>query len=245
VVLGLAPALALGASSKHHPAYNWTGLYIGGNLGYGLVYGNTDFTPLPDAASFMNLAPASLGSHATDGLIAGGQLGFNWQAGNWVSGLEGDFQKGPEAGVTSTPILQNNGTPYPSGYLRSGETANWVATFRLRTGLSPLYRLFIYLTGGAAYGSVAYSAITDFRPGGQYDYAAGYSKTRLGWVGGIGAEWVTDWNWSVKIEGLYYDLGDESTVANPDPNTNPPYQVGYHWRSQAGLLRVGVNYKLF
>ncbi|HTC21611.1 MAG TPA: outer membrane beta-barrel protein [bacterium] len=244
LALILIPSLAQGASPKRHRIYNWTGLYAGGNLGYGLAYGGVAFIPLPDAATFNNLAPVTL--TLNPGFSGGGQIGFNAQSGNWISGLEGDFQKGPAVGVTRTPIIQNDGTPFSGpGFLQAGEQIDWFATLRLRSGFTPLYRLWIYGTGGLAYGSVDYSATTDYRPARDNYYPISYSKTKLGWTAGIGAEWVTDWNWSVKIEDIYYDLGDESAVVSPSPSPDPPYQVGYLWHTQINVVRIGVNYKFF
>jgi outer membrane immunogenic protein len=247
LALILIPCLAHGASPKRRRYYDWTGLYAGGNLGYGLVYGGVDFNPLPDAATFANLAPVTLSTNPADGLSGGGQIGFNTQSGDWISGLEGDFQKGPAGGSTSTPIVQNNGIPVPGpAFLQTRVTTNWFATLRLRTGFTPLYRLWVYGTGGLAYGSVNYLGITDFQPsGGKYDYESSYDKIKLGWTVGVGAEWVIDWKWSVKFEDLYYDLGDENSTADASPSPDPPDQVGYHWKTQANIVRVGVNYKFF
>lgn len=246
LALILIPCLAFGASAKRHRYYDWTGLYAGGNLGYGLAYGGIGFTPLPDAATFANLAPVTLAPSPTDGLSGGGQIGFNVQSGTWVSGVEGDFQKGPVGGAIQTPILQNNGSNFPgSGFLQAQEKTDWLATLRLRSGLTPIYRLWVYATGGLAYGSVDYSATTDYRPIGSKYYSAAVSKQQLGWTAGIGAEWVTDWNWSVKIEDLYYNLGDGSAIANAGPSPDPPFQVGYHWSTQANIIRIGLNYKFF
>jgi outer membrane immunogenic protein len=246
LALILIPCLAHAASPKRHRYYDWTGLYAGGNLGYGLVYGGVGFAPLPDAATFANLAPVTLSTNPTDGLSGGVQIGFNAQSGGWISGLEADFQKGPAGGSTQAPIIQNDGTPFPgSGFLQAGEKTNWFATLRLRSGFSPIYRLWVYGTGGVAYGSVNYSATTDFRTTGNNYYPVSYDKTKLGWTAGVGAEWVIDWKWSVKLEDLYYDLGDENAVANASPSPEPPFQVGYHWKTQANIVRVGVNYKFF
>src|SRR5437763_8728097 len=40
--------------------FTWTGFYLGGNAGYGWGHADTDFDPLPDAATFVNLAPTTL-----------------------------------------------------------------------------------------------------------------------------------------------------------------------------------------
>ena len=63
-------------------AYNWSGFYIGGNVGYG--WGKGDFDNLGTAGSSWN----------QDGSFAGGQIGWNWQApgSHWVLGIEVDSQ---------------------------------------------------------------------------------------------------------------------------------------------------------
>ena len=87
-----APGLAadLGARSYTKapvvaPVSNWSGFYVGGNLGYGWGNGNTDFSFLPSPESF-ELNNGSLGIQST-GVIGGAQFGYNWQIGSLVTGL--------------------------------------------------------------------------------------------------------------------------------------------------------------
>src|SRR5487761_36315 len=69
------------------PVYNWTGWYAGGNIGYS--WGNADSTYTDHGFA----PPTSFsGSEQLDGIIGGAQVGYNWQIGNWVYGLETDFQ---------------------------------------------------------------------------------------------------------------------------------------------------------
>src|SRR5262245_35321904 len=73
------------------PPFSWTGWYVGANVGFGWGHADTTFTPLPSAAGFVNLAPTTL-SPDPNGVIGGGQIGYNWQLNRWVFGLEADFQ---------------------------------------------------------------------------------------------------------------------------------------------------------
>src|SRR5690242_15970906 len=59
--------------------FDWTGFYIGANIGYGSarVDGTTD---------------GLSGDEHLNGVLGGGQIGYNWQTGNWVFGLEVDGQ---------------------------------------------------------------------------------------------------------------------------------------------------------
>src|SRR5216684_1196078 len=77
-----APALA--------PVSNWSGFYVGGNLGYGWGNGNTDFSFLPTPADF-ETDNTTLGARTT-GITGGAQAGYNWQIGSLVTGLEADIQ---------------------------------------------------------------------------------------------------------------------------------------------------------
>ena len=149
------------------PSYNWSGFYIGGNVGYGWGDADTSFNPLPSAAAFVNLAPTTLGPDP-QGVIGGVQAGYNWQAGKFVVGLEADIQASDIHGsAVVTPIIQNNGVPFPgAGFLSASQRIDWFGTVRARAGFTPVDRLLLYVTGGLAYGNVSYAAQTDFRPVG-------------------------------------------------------------------------------
>src|SRR5271156_608474 len=74
------PQLAPRPAPPPQAAYNWTGVYIGANAAYGS--GSSDWT---NAA-----AGGSTGSFPIAGFLAGGTIGANYQAGQFVFGLEGD-----------------------------------------------------------------------------------------------------------------------------------------------------------
>src|ERR1700761_6208790 len=77
------------------PGYNWTGFYVGGSLGYSWGRSN-------DTSTFTNgagtLLSTSVGGSNLDGVVGGGQAGYNWQMQSWVWGLEGDIQGTGERG---------------------------------------------------------------------------------------------------------------------------------------------------
>jgi outer membrane immunogenic protein len=153
------------------PIFTWSGFYVGINAGYG--FGESYWDP-------------GNGTFDTKGWLAGGTLGYNIQTGNFVWGIEGDFDwsnmKG-DKGVLETSVP-------------------WFATVRGRIGYA-FDRFLPYFTGGAAIGEV------------KMDTGAGTDKeTRIGWTVGGGLEWAFLANWSAKIEYLYADLGEAScTIA--------------------------------
>ncbi len=225
------------------PAYNWSGFYVGANVGYGWGNADTFFNPLPSATTFVNLLPQTLGPDPK-GVLGGLQAGYNWQSGKFVLGVETDIQASDIHGSTVvTPIIQNTGLPFPgAAFLSASQRIDWLGTLRLRAGFTPVDRLLLYVTGGLAYGDVSYNATTDFRPVGTTQYLASFRNTKTGWTAGAGAEWAFAQNWSAKVEYLYVDLGNASATVNAIPLL-PPFQVAYTWKTTEHIARVGVNYK--
>lgn len=234
--------------------YRWTGFYVGVNGGYGAGRGDTDVIPLPTEVQFVNLRPVTLHPDPT-GMVGGAQVGANWESGGGaiVLGAEADYSAtNMSASAIQSPIIQDNGTPFPgittTGHNRviTRESTNWFSTIRGRFGTAIVPRLFVYATGGMAFGHVSYSADSDFTPAGTEHYTAISKKTKSGWTAGVGAEIGLWKRWSVKGEYLYYDLGNETVTANPSipfgPGV-PPFQVRYIWETKAHIARGGLNFR--
>jgi outer membrane immunogenic protein len=83
---------------------SWTGFYIGANGGYGWSSFDTAFVPDPTGAFVAagDLAGPSSFNTRANGAVFGGQIGYNWQTGNWVLGVEGDFDVGSISGTQNT-----------------------------------------------------------------------------------------------------------------------------------------------
>lgn len=249
-----SPALAaVAGSATDSPApapatsYTWTGAYVGGHFGWGSGRANTSFTPLPNATTFIDLRPTTLRPDPS-GFSGGAQGGYNWQTGHFVVGAEADISWSRISGTARvTPIIMNNGAAFASnGSLITRQDTKWFATVRPRAGVA-FDRVFLYGTGGLAYGHVDYSANADFRPSTPspilfFQYPVSLSKTKTGWTAGGGAEVGISKHWSWKVEYLYVDLGKESITANPVP-VNPPFQVAYTWQTKAHTFNTGINFR--
>jgi outer membrane immunogenic protein len=187
---------------EYEPVYNWTGLYVGINGGG--AFGNSDVSNALGSASY-----------DLSGGLAGGTLGYNWQAGRFVYGLEGD---GDWSG------LKGSGTSVPCA--ASCQTSNdWLATARGRIGYA-FNRVLPYATGGGAFGDVKIVR-TGF---------AGDTETRAGWTAGAGLEVAINGPWTAKVEYLYADLGTANcSAANCGISTNADLT--------ANIVRGGVNYR--
>ena len=133
----------------------------------------------------------------TSGGLFGGQIGYNWQFGQTVLGLETDIQW---SGVKG------------SGSCASGcETKNnCFGTARGRLGYA--YDRFLpYVTGGLAYGNIEANPSFGFTSA---------STTNSGWTVGAGVEFALMQNWTAKVEYLYMNLGDFNTAVSAPASTN-------------------------
>lgn len=165
------------------PVYTWTGPYIGISGGYG--WGSSDFS--------------GGGSLDPDGGLFGATLGYNWQMGALVTGIEGDISwSGLKDSGTCTlgPCSVEN---------------NWLGTVRGRLGYNA-GRWMPYITGGLAVGDI------DARISG----VGSSDKTKAGWTLGGGVEAQIAGPWSAKVEYLYVDLGNGDSIGGqrPDFTTN-------------------------
>jgi len=251
----VGPATTAPANSTPAPppssSFTWTGFYVGVNVGHGSSDGDTFVNPLPTAAIFVNLAPQTLNLDPS-GSLGGGQVGYNHQFGHFVLGVEADIDAaGIQETTLVTPIIQNNGTPFPGtppgNDITVHQNTDVISTVRPRFGFA-FGHFLLYGTGGLAIAHIGYTANTDFHPVGTETYTANFSKTQKGWAAGGGAEVAIGGGFSLKGEYLRYDVGSrQSFTANPAPPfppSAPPFQIAYTWHtSSAQLFRFGANFR--
>jgi outer membrane immunogenic protein len=186
-----------------------------------------------------------------DGVIGGGQIGYNWQVTNWVFGLEADIQgtdeKGSLAytclrGVCTSPLGGFNALvlPGPAVPVALNQKIDWFGTVRGRVGILATPRVLFYATGGLAYGEVNTSETI-----GLAGFGFSNNDTRVGYTVGAGIEGLITGNWTARLEYLYVDLGKTSgsfatTIGGLGGGTLTSY---YSSRITDNILRVGVNYK--
>jgi outer membrane immunogenic protein len=247
-----APAQAADMPVKARPpaAHNWSGSYVGGNVGYS--WGPWDSSnPSNVAASFAGSAGFSnTASPKVDGWLGGLQIGRNWQQGQWVYGLEADIQITGERANAAGDATAAFRTP-DFVFTFTGSRTNewkfpWFATFRGRVGFTPADSWLLYATGGAALGSFKYSATSSgtvvlttsgggFVGAATQSLSASETATRVGWAIGGGVEKAIDKAWSVKAEYLYLDFGTRTFLTNTGLDAS--IQLRDH------IARLGVNYK--
>jgi outer membrane immunogenic protein len=234
----LGPRAYTKAPMMAEPVSSWQGFYIGGNVGYGWGAGRSSSTGILDG--FDDVGPWSHDTKSK-GVLGGAQIGYNWQAGSFVTGLEGDFQGAGIKGSFKSPFFDLDAHKVvPGPFISADQKLSWFGTVRGRLGVTVTPDLLLYSTGGLAYGQVDVSADTLLILTNHYPISL--SKTRVGWTAGAGAEWMFAHNWSAKLEYLHLDLGKQTADAHSTDPGIPIAHIGYTWRTQENIVRAGVNY---
>lgn len=257
IVLGAASVQAADLAAQQYtkapvmaPGYNWTGFYVGGNLGgqWGNADLNTSTVSSPTGYFAASSVPAvnAIGAQGVNSssVTGGFTAGYNWQLNHAVLGLEGDINyfgfKGSASGSALYPCCA------PTGFtVSSSVSADWLATIRGRIGFLAAPTWLLYATGGAAIAEVkgnfnftdTFSAATE---------SAAIRDTRLGWTAGVGTEYAFGGGWSLKAEYLYVDLGRASATSTNLVGGVTQYPSNVYTHSidlKSNIVRVGVNYK--
>jgi outer membrane immunogenic protein len=187
------------------PIYNWTGLYVGVEGGGAWGSSTHEF-------------PGGTGTHGpfnVNGGLLGGTIGYNWQMGQLLAGVEGDISWASVNGSTIGLTTLCTGGPCTT-------KLTWISTVRGRIGYVA-GAWMPYITGGAAFGNV-----------NTCENLTCSSDTHTGWTIGGGVETKLMANWSAKAEYLYADLSRQ----------NAYFFIAQHTVSLTeNIFRLGLNYK--
>jgi outer membrane immunogenic protein len=202
--------------------YDWSGFYIGANGGWGSSRNCWDFLPVAGG-----VAPE--GCHDATGGVAGGQIGYRWQSGGWVFGLEA---QGDWADLRGSNI--SLAVPAPGAINRSKIDAFGLFTGQIGYAWS---NALLYVKGGAA--------VTDSR----YDIrnattnvltASTGDQTRWGGTIGAGVEYGFAPNWSAGIEYDHIFTQDKNvTFTAPGGALFQTDRI----RQDVDLVTARVNYR--
>jgi len=238
------------------PVYSWTGFYlgVGGGTGWGTKEydWNIDSTIAGVAAQFGGNFPGlglhSQGTHDINGGFFGGQIGYNYQAGWFVLGVQADAH---------WANLEGKGNCFALGITNCNAKVESFGSVTGRIGAA-VDRLLVYAKGGWAWESgksdinilgLGGVNIPDVGLGYTLNLASAVSEDRSGWTWGAGAEYAFAPNWSAFVEYNYYDFGGETQ--------NYAYSIGVNDPAFDGLVipiptqldekfhtvKAGINYK--
>jgi outer membrane autotransporter protein len=264
---GQAPAYPVKAPVYKAPdAITWAGLYVGG-IG-GVEAGRSDMYFPNSGFAALGVTPPvfgrSAGGSAADmrpaGALGGGTLGYNWQLGRWVYGLEGDVAG---TGVQSSSQCQPlNQQPANTTILSTNNSffqttchnnVDWTATIAGRLGYAWLPHTLIYGKAGLAIAQESFSETCNLGPingtngagsylaqncvnaSGVFVNSASANTLGLGWTLGYGVEFAFTQHWTAKAEFDWLDFGHKSVTLSDGTSINT--------YARAAQSKIGVNYK--
>jgi len=249
VTFAISPAPAadmpMPAKAPPAPAYQWTGCYGGINLGGG--GSGTNFGSTVDPGTHLVGADPGIvagsggGGANADGLLAGGQLGCNWQTGTLVLGLEGDadyFRSHPRFS-NNTNTLSDGVTPFT---ISQSLTTDFLATVRPRVGIAA-DRNFAYVTGGGAFTHISYteSYVDGAAPPGSGTASA--ARSLAGWAAGAGWEHAVTDHWTVRAEYLYLSFPKTNAIGAITDAGGGANTLHGSADLVVQLVRAGLNFK--
>ena len=200
-------ALPYKAPPPPPPPPSWTGFYIGvnGGAGWGTTTSNLNvgqtlaLNGIPGITLVVPLAQTSL-----NGWLAGGQIGYNYQMGNFVFGIEGDGDWDNISGTSPCVLIFN-----------CSSKVQWTADITGRIGVLPVQNLLVYLKGGGAWAGVHDNFGNSI--GGTIGpitftgtITSSFNQTQFGGLLGIGAEYLFAPRWTAKVEYTYADYGKQN-----------------------------------
>lgn len=200
------------------PQFSWSGCYVGGNAGYGHETRTWSGTATTPTTAFISQRTSG------DGFVGGGQLGCDYQAGNWVIGVDGMWD---------------------------GSTINKTSGVNLIPGATLIDKVPSFETVTGRIGWAADRALLYVKAGGAWDQTSGtingsalglssetHSINNSGWLVGGGLEYAFTPQWSGKIEYDYMAFGNQ-TVDFPITTAGPVTFT----RQTLQTILVGLNYR--
>src|SRR5436190_286617 len=197
--------------------YNWTGFYVGGQVGW--AEAKEDWFLIQNAVGF---------GFKKDSVIAGGYAGYNWQVGS-------NFVIGAEVEGSWADLRQSN---IPCTIAQAAICRNDVkalGSIRGRAGVA-FNQILLYAAGGWAVADVTYDR--QFLPLGGGPFTSGVNDTRDGWVAAVGVEWMFAQNWIGRVQYDHYDFGTKTYLVPALSNVSDT-----RVSTTVDSVRVGLAYK--
>jgi outer membrane immunogenic protein len=221
----------------YEPAlYNWTGFYLGGQFGLGLL--QDAFTT---GANGGFQTPGFRQTLSDTALIGGGQIGANYQMGQWVLGAETAWTSSNISASSIGTTLQ------PSVNQRATTNERWYASATARVGYA-MNTLLLYAKGGAAWTRVDYTEALLGVPIAFAESSQAVGGYRVGFTVGGGIEYGLTENLSTRLEYDFYDFGTRTyTFGNlsytPPGGVLTPVSLPMSIVGNTHVLTIGLNYR--
>jgi opacity protein-like surface antigen len=238
-VASVMPVKAKAAVLVDHPV-NWTGWYAG------LIGGATEF-----GHASMEFPGVSTADMRPSGWLGGGTLGYNFQNGKWVFGVEGDLTGTNTHGSTQcAPLAVGNlgAVQLPLFQTTCHDELTWIATATARLGYTWTPHTLLYVKAGGAFADEKSSMTCNLGPVvnvvGQncanannvvFTNPASASAQRVGWTVGFGTEFALNDRWSIKGEFDWLDFGTKMLTLSDGTTFNSTQRIAEG--------KIGLNLK--
>ena len=247
--------LSLMSSTSFAAESDWTGFYVGGNVGESIdssnadtyMYSNGGVASSSYVTSFNQVGQQSLDFN---NFIAGVQSGYNYQIHNWVLGVEASYDPATQATASQTSSVPGN----PGDYAGNSVTTitqtlyqSWNFTVHPRLGYV-LKHFLIYATGGFALAKINYSSATTWNGTTQQlnNNNTVINQALPGWAAGAGVEWqFIPEHWSLNAQYLYEGFehfNASNLITSNNIQSDPNASVSQHGNFNSNVLTVGINY---
>ena len=226
--------IAAAAPAAQCSAAAWSGAYAGAQIGTAAfssqVSSDSDYLP-----------GSSIRHDDNNGLMIGGQIGYNMVRCSSLFGIEADLAwTNAESTWGLNPLTSNSG----AGFAGRSEL-NWYSSIRTRAGIT-VDNLLLYMTGGIAFADIKHSGTATpgnwCECGGPSSFSN--SDTRWGWVVGGGLEHRLSDRISVKAEALYTRFEDKGFTFDQSPTFGPGSIASLKAHDDLVTIRMGVNFKI-
>jgi outer membrane immunogenic protein len=201
------------------PVYNWTGFYVGGQVG--LVTGAVKNGGVIDAEDCFCLDPKGDLTQTLGGIHAG----YNYQVNRFVVGVEGDVNKRFGEGVFAATKLRT--------------LSDWDASIRGRVGFLMTPQSLLYATGGVAFGNFK----TDNAIASTEQNSDLMGGSRVGWTLGAGVEYALDNAWTARIEYRHTDWGSKGVTWNYQDINGAAASANVDSRLRDDRVAAGLSYR--
>lgn len=209
--------------------WSWTGFYLGGHVGAGWGTTESTLTALNPGGAIPGGFPIAQNSRS--GFLGGGQIGYNYQSGWAVFGVQLDAAGLDVKGTTPCIIVAS-----------CTAKSKWLATATGRFGGVVGDRTLVYVKGGGAWMNTDHTFAATAGFGGPGTFSSTTNGTAFGWLLGLGAEYAFDRNWSAFIEYDYIDFDKKNLVLN-FAALAPGASANVDFKNKLSIAKIGLNYK--
>lgn len=236
-ILGLmSPALAADLPyAKAPPAtasvYDWTGVYVGAFGGGGLGNHNVN-NATGQAVPFADFSA----NYSSTGGFAGGEIGYNWQSGAFVVGIESQLAW---TGIKGNDANQFNAGAFPGVTAVDADNLRWTGALLARGGYA-IDRFMFFFEGGYAFGDIQH---TNTPPAGAGLPVDRFNVTGNGLTAGGGVAYAITNNVSAKFEYRYISFNGYNRPGSTITGLTQNGQLPYSTVSTYSVVTLGLDFK--